>query len=81
VFERFGGAAESAGCGLVTAFGYGWVPGNLAGALACATPATTPCAWTWAYFITGAAGASGGTRASVGERSSHPPTPGAAGAW
>ncbi|MFL5975853.1 MAG: saccharopine dehydrogenase family protein, partial [Solirubrobacterales bacterium] len=33
VFERFGGAAESAGCGLVTAFGYDWVPGNLAGAL------------------------------------------------
>lgn len=33
VFERFSGAAESAGCGLVTAFGYDWVPGNLAGAL------------------------------------------------
>jgi short subunit dehydrogenase-like uncharacterized protein len=24
VFERFGGAAEAAGCGLVTAFGYDW---------------------------------------------------------
>src|ERR671937_2803766 len=34
VFERYGGAAQSAGCGLVTAFGYDWVPGNLAGALA-----------------------------------------------
>ena len=26
--------AKGAGCGLVTAFGYDWVPGNLAGALA-----------------------------------------------
>ena len=34
VFERFGKAAEQAGTGLVTAFGYDWVPGNLAGALA-----------------------------------------------
>ena len=34
VFERFGPAADSAGCGLVTAFGYDFVPGNLAGALA-----------------------------------------------
>ena len=34
VFERFGPGAQAAGCGLVTAFGYDWVPGNLAGALA-----------------------------------------------
>ena len=34
VFERFGPGAQAAGCGLLTAFGYDWVPGNLAGALA-----------------------------------------------
>ena len=34
VFERYGAGAQAAGCGLVTAFGYDWVPGNLAGALA-----------------------------------------------
>ena len=34
VFERHGPHAQAAGCGLITAFGYDWVPGNLAGALA-----------------------------------------------
>ena len=34
VFERFGPRAERAAVGMVTAFGYDWVPGNLAGALA-----------------------------------------------
>ena len=36
VFERYGPRAESAGIGMITAFGYDWVPGNLAGALALA---------------------------------------------
>src|ERR687885_2587374 len=30
VFERHGPAAQTAGCGLLTAFGYDFVPGNLA---------------------------------------------------
>ena len=34
VFERYGPAAEQAGIGMLTALGYDWVPGNLAGALA-----------------------------------------------
>ena len=34
VFEEWGPRATSARCGLVTAFGYDYVPGNLAGALA-----------------------------------------------
>ena len=34
VFERYGPAAEQAGIGMLTAFGYDWVPGNLAGGLA-----------------------------------------------
>jgi len=67
VFERFGGAAESAGCGLVTAFGYDWVPGNLAGALALRDAGDDAVRVDVGYFVTGAAGASGGTRASVGE--------------
>jgi short subunit dehydrogenase-like uncharacterized protein len=65
VFERFGGAAESAGCGLVTAFGYDWVPGNLAGALALREAGPDAVRVDIGYFITGAAGMSGGTRASA----------------
>jgi short subunit dehydrogenase-like uncharacterized protein len=34
VFERHGPRAHAAGCALLTAFGYDFVPGNLAGALA-----------------------------------------------
>lgn len=34
VFEDFGPAAQRTGAGLITAFGYDYVPGNLAGALA-----------------------------------------------
>jgi short subunit dehydrogenase-like uncharacterized protein len=38
VFEDCGPRAEAAGCALVTAFGYDWVPGNLT------WPARSPCA-------------------------------------
>ncbi len=34
IFEDYGGRATGAGCGMLTAFGYDYVPGNLAGALA-----------------------------------------------
>ncbi len=34
IFEEYGPRAERAGCGMLTAFGYDYVPGNLAGALA-----------------------------------------------
>ena len=65
VFERFGGAAEAAGCGLVTAFGYDWVPGNLAGALALRDAGDAAARVDVGYFITGGGvGMSGGTRAS-----------------
>ncbi len=36
VFEEFGPLAERTGAVLLTAFGYDYVPGNLAGALALA---------------------------------------------
>lgn len=34
IFEAYGPRADAAGCGLLTAFGYDYVPGNLAGGLA-----------------------------------------------
>jgi short subunit dehydrogenase-like uncharacterized protein len=69
VFERHGPAAEAAGCGLVTAFGYDWVPGNLAGALALREAGEAAVRVDIGYFVTGRAGVadamSGGTRASA----------------
>src|SRR4051794_33258128 len=63
VFERHGPAARAAGCGLVTAFGYDWVPGNLAGALALREAGPHATRVETGYFITGGGGgavASGG---------------------
>ncbi|HEX2104144.1 MAG TPA: saccharopine dehydrogenase NADP-binding domain-containing protein [Solirubrobacteraceae bacterium] len=68
VFERHGPAAAAAGCGLLTAFGYDWVPGNLAGALALRDAGERATRVETGYFVTGdsrAAVASGGTRASA----------------
>ena len=68
VFERHGPAAEAAGSGLVTAFGYDWVPGNLAAALALREAGEPATSVDIGYFVSGSAGAgtaSGGTRASV----------------
>ena len=68
VFERHGPAAEAVGSGLVTAFGYDWVPGNLAGALALREAGERATSVDIGYFVSGSAGAgsaSGGTRASV----------------
>ena len=68
VFERYGPAAEAAGSGLVTAFGYDWVPGNLAAALALREAGERATSVDIGYFVSGSAGAgtaSGGTRASV----------------
>ena len=33
VFERYGAVAERSGSAMLTAFGYDWVPGNLAGGI------------------------------------------------
>jgi short subunit dehydrogenase-like uncharacterized protein len=67
VFERFGAGAEAAGCGLLTAFGYDWVPGNLAGALALGEAGEAATRVEIGYFAPGAGGfsMSGGTRASA----------------
>jgi short subunit dehydrogenase-like uncharacterized protein len=67
VFERFGPAAERTGAGLATAFGYDWVPGNLAGALALSEAGGRATRVDVGYFTTGGGlgGMSGGTRASA----------------
>ena len=68
VFERYGAAAKTAGCGLVTAFGYDWVPGNLAGALALREAGAAATRVEIGYFVTGGSGGfqmSGGTRTSA----------------
>jgi short subunit dehydrogenase-like uncharacterized protein len=68
VFERYGPRAAEAGCGMVTAFGYDWVPGNLAGALALREAGEAAVRVDTGYFMTGGGGSgsmSGGTRASL----------------
>lgn len=68
VFEQFGPRAQAAGCGLMTAFGYDWVPGNLAGALALEEAGAGATRLDIGYFFTGSAtggGMSGGTQASA----------------
>ncbi len=66
VFERYGPEADRAGIGMVTAFGYDWVPGNLAGALALREAGPTAVRVDTGYFVTGAGGGfSGGTKASL----------------
>jgi short subunit dehydrogenase-like uncharacterized protein len=65
VFEQYGPRAEAAGTGLVTAFGFDWVPGNLAGALALAAAGPEAVRVDIGYFMRGPSGFSGGTRAST----------------
>ncbi len=68
VFQQEGPRAERAGCGLLTAMGYDWAPGNLAGALALRDAGDAAAAVRIGYFMRGEVGAdgmSGGTRASA----------------
>jgi short subunit dehydrogenase-like uncharacterized protein len=67
VFERRDAEARAAGCGLLTAFGYDWVPGNLAGALALRDAGDAATRVEIGYFNpgSGAGAMSGGTRASA----------------
>lgn len=63
VFEQHGPEAARAGCALLTAFGFDWVPGNLAGALALREAGPRARRIDIGYFVTGSP--SGGTRASA----------------
>jgi short subunit dehydrogenase-like uncharacterized protein len=65
VFEQYGPRAAATGTGLVTAFGFDWVPGNLAGALALASAGPAAVSVDIGYFTRGPGGYSGGTRASM----------------
>ena len=67
VFEEYGPGAETAGTGVVTAFGFDWVPGNLAGALALAAAGPEAVRIDIGYFTRGQGGTSGGTRASIAQ--------------
>lgn len=75
IFESWGPRADAAGVGLLTAFGYDWVPGNLAGALALADAGERASRVRIGYFMTGRGGSndmSGGTRASIVEALTEP---------
>ena len=66
VFDRHGPDAQAAGVGLLTAFGYDYVPGNLAGALALREAGERAVSVDVGYFVGGrGARASGGTQASA----------------
>jgi short subunit dehydrogenase-like uncharacterized protein len=68
VFERYGPVAKKNDCAMLTAFGYDFVPGNLAGALALREAGAKAVRVDTGYFFTGAGSAgsaSGGTRASL----------------
>ena len=65
VFETYGPAAEQAGSAMLTAFGYDWVPGNLAAATALERAGDAAVRVDVGYFLTGRASMSGGTMAST----------------
>ena len=67
VFEEFGPRAERTGAVLLTAFGYDYVPGNLAGALALQAAGPGAARVQVGYFVRGdiRRGTSAGTRASL----------------
>jgi short subunit dehydrogenase-like uncharacterized protein len=72
VFERYGPAAQRSGAGMLTAFGYDWVPGNLAGALALRKAGDDAVRVDVGYFVSGSAAPSGGTRATMAASAGEP---------
>jgi short subunit dehydrogenase-like uncharacterized protein len=67
IFQRYGPAAAARGAALITAFGYDYVPGNLAAALALSKAGSDAVRVDVGYFIRGdmIRRASAGTRASA----------------
>jgi short subunit dehydrogenase-like uncharacterized protein len=66
VFERYGPPADQAGIAMLTAMGYDWVPGNLAGALALDRAGELATRVDLGYYFTGSGSSpSGGTRATM----------------
>ncbi|WP_183095838.1 saccharopine dehydrogenase family protein [Nocardioides stalactiti] len=64
VFERWGSVAAANDAALMSAFGFDFVPGNLAGALALEKAGDVATGLDVAYFVKGF-GTSGGTKASI----------------
>ena len=64
VFERWGPVAARNGSGLLSAFGFDFVPGSLAGSLALEKAGADAVSLDVAYFVSNF-GTSGGTRASI----------------
>ena len=65
VFDEWSGPAKSAEIALLTAFGFDYVPGNLAGALALETAGPAAVSVTVGYFTEGGTSVSAGTVASA----------------
>ncbi|MDP4676286.1 MAG: hypothetical protein NWS65_05100 [Candidatus Nanopelagicales bacterium] len=68
IFQEWGPRAEETGARLIPAFGYDYVPGNLAGAIVCARARETghtPTRVDVGYFVDGEFGLSSGTKASA----------------
>jgi short subunit dehydrogenase-like uncharacterized protein len=72
VFEHFGPRAEAAGIGMVTAFGFDWVPGNLAAALALREAGDAAARVRIGYFSPGELKGSGGTMATIASSTLEP---------
>jgi short subunit dehydrogenase-like uncharacterized protein len=72
VFEQYHSAAVKSGSALITAFGFDWVPGNLAAALALQEAGQEAVRVDVGYFTYGSGGISGGTRASMIESVIYP---------
>ncbi|HEX8065766.1 MAG TPA: saccharopine dehydrogenase NADP-binding domain-containing protein [Thermoleophilaceae bacterium] len=73
VFEEYGPRAERAGIAMLTALGYDWVPGNLAGALALRDAEEEAVRVRIGYFLVGSGNEpSGGTRASSAAALAYP---------
>jgi short subunit dehydrogenase-like uncharacterized protein len=66
VFEEYGPEAERAGVGMLTAFGYDYVPGNFAGGLALSDAGAGARRIDVGYFLTGRPAANGGLRGLLG---------------
>ena len=66
MFDEYGARAQRADCALLTAFGYDFVPGNLAGALALreAADGARRATRVEIFYVTTGGGPSGGTMAS-----------------
>jgi short subunit dehydrogenase-like uncharacterized protein len=76
VFEHDDAQAQASGARLLTAFGYDYVPGNLAGALAIADARAAgriPVVVEVGYFVRGGMSLSSGTRASTALIATAPP--------